>query len=70
MDPLDAFAANLREKRRTKGLTQEELADLSGLHLTAIGRIERAEREPGVRTVYKLARALGLKPGDLLEGME
>lgn len=34
-------------------MSQEELADRSGLHLTAVGRIERAEREPGIRTVYK-----------------
>jgi len=51
-------------------MSQEELADRSGLHLTAVGRIERAEREPGIRTVYKLARALGLKPGELFDGME
>jgi transcriptional regulator with XRE-family HTH domain len=70
VDPLDSFAARLRESRQAKGLSQEELADRSGLHLTAVGRIERAEREPGIRTVYKLARALGLKPAELFEGME
>ncbi len=43
---------------------------LSGLHLTAVGRIERAEREPDVRTVYKLARALEVEPGELFEVSE
>lgn len=70
MDPLESFAATLRHKRKAKGLSQEELADLSGLHLTAVGRIERAEREPGVRTVYKLARALGLSPSELFEDIK
>ena len=32
--------------------------------------IERAEREPGLRTVYKLARALGLPPAELFEGLD
>lgn len=65
MDPLETFATTLRAKRTEKGLSQEELAHLSGLHLTAVGRIERAEREPGVRTICKLAKALGLTPGEL-----
>ena len=70
MDALEAFAANLRRARETAGLTQERLAELVDLHMTDVGRIERGERDPSVKTVAKLARGLGVKPGDLFEGVE
>lgn len=60
MDPLEEFSRNLRRLRNERGLTQERLAELSGLHLTDVGRIERAERDPGVRTVARLASGLGV----------
>lgn len=58
MDALEEFGRNLRRLRQERGLTQERLAELSDLHLTDVGRIERAERDPGVRTVAKLANGL------------
>lgn len=70
MDALEAFARNLRRAREDAGLTQERLAELADLHMTDVGRIERAERDPGVRTVAKLAKGLGVRPGQLLEGVE
>lgn len=70
MDALEACAANLRRAREAAGLTQERLAELADLHMTDVGRIERGERDPGVRTVARLARGLGVKPGDLFEGVE
>lgn len=48
MDPLEAFAANLRRLRQEAGLTHERLSERSGVDLASIGRIERAERDPGV----------------------
>ena len=45
------------------------LAELADLHMTDVGRIERAERDPGVRTVAKLAAGLGVPVGLLLEGL-
>ncbi len=41
MDPLEAFAANLRRIRQERGLTQEMLAQRSGVDLASVGRIER-----------------------------
>lgn len=70
MDALQAFAANLRRAREAAGLSQERLAELADLHMTDVGRIERAERDPGVRTVAKLAKGLGVKSGELFEGVE
>jgi len=66
VDPLEAFAANLRRLRQEAGLTHERLSERSGIDLASIGRIERAERDPGVRTVARLARGLGVRPEDLM----
>ena len=60
------FAANLREHRRKKKLSQEELADLSGLHRTYVGSVERGERNVSIDNMERLARALGLEVIDLL----
>ena len=60
------LAANLRALRRAKGLSQEGLANLSGLHYTYIGGIERGERNPSIDNVGRLAEALGLDAVDLL----
>lgn len=65
-DPLPAFAANLRRLRTLKGITQETLADRADLHFSDISRIERGVREPGVRTVVKLARGLELPAAELM----
>jgi transcriptional regulator with XRE-family HTH domain len=47
-------------------LTQEEVAERSGVHATEVSRIEAGKRDPRVSTVARLAKAVGLKPGDLL----
>jgi transcriptional regulator with XRE-family HTH domain len=65
VDALEVFARNLRNARIERGLTQEHLAELADLHMTDVGRIERAERDPGVRTAAKLAKGLGVPLADL-----
>ncbi len=69
-DPLDIFAANLRRIRQERGLSQERLAHSSDLNMTHVAKIERSEREPGVRTVSKLARALGVSAAELFDGID
>lgn len=69
MDPVDAFAANVRRLRHERGMTQEQLAHASDLHLTDVARIETQGREPGVRVIAKLARGLGVDPGELFAGV-
>lgn len=59
---------NIKAARQRKGLSQEALADLCGLHRTYIGAVERAERNITLQTLAKLASALGLTPQSLLEG--
>jgi transcriptional regulator with XRE-family HTH domain len=52
----------LRTSREARGLTQEKLGELSGIHATNIGRIERGESEPTLGTLVDLAVALELEP--------
>ena len=52
--------------RKAKGLSQEELADLCGLHRTYIGSVEREERNVTLSTLEVLAGALGVSVPDLL----
>ena len=60
-----ALGKRVREEREGQGLTQGDLARRAGLSLNAVARVERGERVPSARTVEKLARGLGVEPGDL-----
>ncbi len=62
------FADNLRKVRIEKGLSQEALADLAGLHRTYIGSVERGERNISIDNIERLAQALGCRVTDLLKG--
>jgi transcriptional regulator with XRE-family HTH domain len=62
------FADNLRKMRIEKGLSQEALADLAGLHRTYIGSVERGERNISIDNIERLAKALGCRVTDLLKG--
>ncbi len=70
MEPLEAFAANVKRLRKEQGLTQERLAEQADLHLTDIARIETLRRDPGVKVVAKLAHGLGCPTSALFEGVE
>jgi len=63
-----AFASNVRRIRTEQGLTQERLAELSGLHRTYIGSIERAERNVSIDNMVRIARALKAPLAVLIEG--
>lgn len=60
------LANNLRRFRRERGLSQEGLAEESGLHRTFVGSVERAERNVSLDNIERLAMALGLDVVDLL----
>ena len=60
------FATNLRREREARGLSQEALADLRGLHRTYIGSVERGERNISIDNIGRLGNALNIEPADLL----
>lgn len=61
------LGSNLKAARTKLGLTQEQVAERSGVHATEVSRIEAGKRDPQVSTVEKLAAAVDLPPGQLLE---
>lgn len=63
------FARNVAEARRRGGLTQEEVSYRSGVHPTEVSRIENGNRDARVSTVFRLAEALDVSPGQLLDGL-
>ena len=62
------FAANLRAARLAAGMTQEAVGLASGVHPTEVSRIENGRRDPQLSTVIRLALALELSPGRLIDG--
>jgi transcriptional regulator with XRE-family HTH domain len=70
VQPRQQFASNLRTQRLRRGLSQEALGYACDLHRTEISLLERAGRDPRLSTIVRLARALGIKPGALLRGID
>ncbi|CAM3784275.1 helix-turn-helix domain-containing protein (plasmid) [Agrobacterium radiobacter] len=66
MDLKETMAINLRRIRHDRQMTQEELADLSGISARYVGAIERADKSASVTVLGKISDALGIEPGDLL----
>ena len=69
-DPLDVFAANLKQLRGERGWSQERVAHESGLNPSHVAKIERTEREPGVRAISKLSKGLGVSAAELFDGID
>ncbi|WP_089214156.1 helix-turn-helix domain-containing protein [Sphingopyxis indica] len=67
MDIRERLAKNLRLLRQEKGWSQEAFADEADLHRTYISDLERGARNPTITVVDKLANALGVTPGRLLD---
>lgn len=57
---LERFGRSIAERRREAGLTQERLAERTGLHPHTIGEIERGLEDPTVSTVLALYETLGV----------
>jgi transcriptional regulator with XRE-family HTH domain len=69
-DLAKQFGKNLAGHRAQAKLSQDELGIRASLHRTEISQLERGRRLAGLDTLVKLAGALEIHPGDLLDGME
>lgn len=56
----------IRELRKKKNMTQQELAKLVNMDYTHIGRIEKGERTLDVEKLEDFAKALGCEPYEIL----
>lgn len=66
MDEVRArFGAALRDWRVRRKLTQEALAERSGLSYKFVGEVERGKGNPTLTTISKLAKALEIGPAEL-----
>ena len=63
---LAAFGQFLKIEPVKRGMTQEEFADLLGVHRTFMGLLERGRRGTNITELPRMARGLGLKPRDLI----
>lgn len=64
---LKKFGERVRQLRKEKEISQEELADRAGLHRTYIGMIERAEKNITLINIEKIANALEVDLTELLK---
>ncbi len=67
MDLREIFRKNVKSFRKSKNLTQEQLAELCDLSTNYIGDIERNRRKVTIDTIEKIANGLKISPSDLLD---
>lgn len=65
----DRFGERIRSLRKERGLSQEALAEFSGLDRTYVSGIERGVRNIALRNIEALAKALRVSLADLFEGL-
>jgi transcriptional regulator with XRE-family HTH domain len=54
-------------RSEARGWSQEDYAERAGIHRTYVSDIERGSRNPTITVVEKLAKPLGVRPGELLD---
>jgi transcriptional regulator with XRE-family HTH domain len=67
MDIRARFGGKVRALRAKAGLSQDDFADQVGIHRTYMSGIERGVRAPTIIVVEKIAKALQVSPGSLLD---
>lgn len=66
---LIKFGEIVRKKRQEQGLSQEDFAELVGVHRTYVGMIERAEKNITLLNIEKIAQAFDISMSELLENL-
>lgn len=64
----DILSHNMKHYRELCELSQEQLADICGLHRTYISDIERCNRNVSIDNIEKIAQALNVTAAELLKG--
>ena len=67
---LVRLGLNIRKRREALDFSQEKLAELSDLDQTYISGIETGKRNPGIKNVARLAKALKTTTSELCKGVE
>lgn len=67
MDMRKLVGGNFARLRREKGLTQEQVEELSGFSQQYLSDLERGKRNPTIVTLYELSQALGVSHVDLVQ---
>ena len=69
MRTLRQFGDEIKKIRVSRGLSQERLAELCGLHRTYIGAVERGERNISLVNIKKIATALNVSVSELTKSL-
>jgi transcriptional regulator with XRE-family HTH domain len=64
------FGSRVRAARQRLGISQETLADLSDMHWTAVGRLERGTGNPTLAVILRIAAGLDVDPAELVTGLK
>ncbi len=64
------FGRILQELRTERGLSQEELGFESNYHRTYISQLERGQKNPSLKAIFRLAEALGITPSEMIRRIE
>jgi transcriptional regulator with XRE-family HTH domain len=70
LDPPVAFGKALRRFRKAAGFSQEQLALEASIQRTYVSLIELGQNQPTITVIFKLAKALGCRPSDLVRAAE
>lgn len=63
----EKIGKNIKKIREQRHLTQEALAEKSGISQDFLGKIEVCINRPGLKTIFKLSKALDVEPSELLK---
>ncbi len=64
------FGRILQKLRTERGLSQEELGFESDYHRTYISQLERGQKNPSLKAIFRLAAALEVKPSEMVKRVE
>lgn len=67
MELVRRFGINVKRARKDAGYSQEELADIARVARSYMSDVERGARNPTLQVVERLATALKVRPGSLLD---